>query len=151
MITLMMGAPASGKTTYIQQHRELNDLVTSSDLVRLDREIEVADAMRAFRLKGVKWASENKSFWVDATNTFAHHRRFWLDIATKYQMPVRIVAIHTPYWICNNRNKQREHPADMKVIRSHCHRMPSALELIKHEGYESIEVINGFRYAVCNE
>lgn len=151
MITLMMGAPASGKTTYIQQNRQLNDLVTSSDLVRLDREIEVADAMRAFRLKGVNWAKQGNSFWVDATNTFANHRLFWLNIAKQYEMPIRLIAIHTPYAICHNRNKQREHPADMKVVKAHCRRMPSALSLITNEGYESIEVINGFRYAVVNE
>lgn len=151
MITLMMGAPASGKTTYIQQHRELNDLVTSSDLVRLDREVEVSDAMRAFRIKGVNWAKQGQSFWVDATNTFADHRLFWLNIAKRYEMPIRIIAINTPYMMCQNRNRMREFPADMKVVKAHCRRMQSALSLIENEGYESIEKINGFRYAVNNE
>ena len=151
MITLMMGAPASGKTTYIQQNRLLNDLVTSSDLVRLDREVEMADAMLTFRAKGVNWAKQGKSFWVDATNTFADHRLFWIKISNIYQMPIRIIAMNTPYNICQNRNKQRENPADMKVVRAHSRRMQSALSLIHNEGYQSIEVINGFRYAVNNE
>jgi predicted kinase len=141
VITLMMGAPASGKTTYIQQHRDLNDLVTSSDLVRFDREIEVAEAMHAFRLKGVNWAKEGKSFWVDATNTYNFHRAFWLRIAKTYQMPIRLVAIHTPYWLCQKRNNLREFPAEMKVVRSHAHRMPQALMDIKSEPYTSIEVV----------
>ena len=60
MITVLMGAPAAGKTTWMLNNKTGFEHIYSTELVRVDREIDVDYYMASIRHKAIS-AAKNGS------------------------------------------------------------------------------------------
>lgn len=78
-IIILVGSPASGKSTfcknYLQNYIRINQ-DTLGTLKACENECE----------KGIK---NKKSIVIDNTNRFIKNRKIWIDIGKKYNLPIR--------------------------------------------------------------
>lgn len=149
---MLIGLPASGKSTYIEKHFD-KDIVFSSDTMReeLFGDVEAIDAKqnsKVFKtlLKRIKANLRNKKDAVlDATNI--NYRRRIHMLKDMNHLPIKKVAIFmaTPYDICLKNNAARERHVPEEVI----HNMYTKFNIpYYYEGWDEIKVINRFRNRV---
>ena len=86
MITVLMGAPASGKTTWMKQNKTGDEHIYSTELVRVDKDLDVDLFMAIIRSKAIKAVMNGKDVIADGTHTIKTHRMFWLALAKRYQV-----------------------------------------------------------------
>lgn len=142
MITVLMGAPGAGKTTWVRQNAT-NELVLSSEAVRIYRdELDVGAYMNQMRLKGLQAVKSGQSVIVDATNTITAHRAYWLKIAKANKVDNRLVAFNTGLDQLLAAQKLRAHPAPDTIVKDHYRRFQRSLQMIKMEGWKDIKIIN---------
>jgi predicted kinase len=111
-VTLVCGPPASGKSTYVEQHKGQHDLIVDLDVI--------ASEMAGTGLHdwGIKWlggavrkrnemlanlhkeeAKRHAMAWLIATEPKAEHRQWWVDVLGVS----RVVVIETPADACEAR------------------------------------------------
>lgn len=113
MLTMMCGLPRSGKSTWIEKHKE-DDVIVSPDQVRL----KVFGVQFYSEVEQFVWGFTNgmanllleqkKDIIVDATNINNKQRQVWLNLASKYCNKVRIVWFKTPISVCKERNENSD-------------------------------------------
>lgn len=138
MLIVLMGAPAAGKTTWLKKNMTGSEHVASSEMVRIDREIDVAAYMNNMRLQGAKALAAGKDVIVDATNTITAHRLFWLNQAKKHGHQTKLIVFNTDLPLLLNGQKIRAYPAPRSVVIKHHKNMKLANQLIKNEGWDEI-------------
>jgi predicted kinase len=141
MITVLMGSPAAGKTTWMMKNKEGDEHIYSTEAMRINREIEVDRFMYHIRTNAALAASKGQSVMADGTHTIDIHRRFWLNIAKKYDHGTRLVVFDTALNVALGFNSMRLHPAPSKVVKDHWRRCQMAMRRIDGEGWDSIEII----------
>jgi len=140
MITVLMGAPGAGKTTWLRSNKS-NEHVYSTELVRVDREIDVDYYMNAIRVKAVRAAEFGKDIIADGTHTITQHRSFWLRLADRLDIQTRLIVFDTSLPLLIAGNARREHPCPTQVLRKHHVRMQSAKQIIKREQWDEVETL----------
>lgn len=138
MLTVLMGAPAAGKTTWLKRNMDGSEYIATSEMVRIDREMDVAAYMNAMRIQGAKALSSGRDVIVDATNTITAHRLFWLNQSRKHGHKAKLIVFDTDLSLLLNGQKIRIHPAPRDVVIKHHRNMKSAMQLIKSEGWDEI-------------
>lgn len=121
---MMIGLPASGKSTIAKEISESEDaVIVSSDEIRkelLGNEWDQSQNERVFK-EAERRLKENiekgKNVIFDATNINYKRRRDWLNRFNKYHVKKIGVLVATPYEECLIRNKQRERVVPEEVIR----------------------------------
>ena len=142
MITVLMGAPGAGKTTWVRQNAT-NELVLSSEAVRIYRdELDVGAYMNQMRVKGLQAVKSGQSVIVDATNTITTHRAYWLKISRANQVDNKLVAFNTSLEELLSAQRLRAHPAPDTIVKDHYRRFQRSLQMIKMEGWKDIKIIN---------
>jgi predicted kinase len=142
MITVLMGAPAAGKSTWIASNANGTEYIYNTEAVRVLRdEIDAGAYMAAARRRAIKAAEAGWDVICDGTHTIATHRAVWLRLAQRLDVPTRLIVFDTPLPIMLEHQKWRQHPAPDHVVRAHHRRMQHAKLQIQHEGWGSIEVI----------
>ena len=141
MITVLMGAPGSGKTTWVNSYA-MDELILSTEAIRVMRdELDAGAFMNGLRMKGYKAMHQGQSVIVDGTNTITHQRLFWLNAAKKFGLANRLIAFDTPLEVLLHVQKTREHPAPNNIVREHHYRFKKAIIQIRAEKWDQIEVI----------
>jgi predicted kinase len=140
-ITVLMGAPGAGKSTWVQRNR-INEYVYNTEGVRIDRDLDIASYMHQQRVKAIKAVESGLRLIADGTHTIQSHRLVWLYLGKRLNLTTRLIAFNTPVATCIGVQKTREYPAPDKVVRSHSHKMRLALQQAKQEGWNHIEIIN---------
>jgi predicted kinase len=140
MITVLMGCPASGKTTWMQKNR-VDEYLYSTEAVRTNRDIEVDQFMHQIRSQAIRAVSQGRSVIADGTHTMQAHRRFWLMLSKKYDQVNRLIVFDTPLATALMHNEMRLHPAPNRTVREHWIRQQRSMQIIRHEGWDEIEVI----------
>jgi len=140
VITVLMGCPAAGKTTWMHKNR-IDEYVYSTEAVRTNRELDVDQYMHHIRSQAIKAVAQGLSVIADGTHTIQAHRRFWLVLSKRYDQPKRLIVFDTPMQIALMYNEIRQHPAPKHIIRQHWVRQQRAMKLIEHEGWDEIEII----------
>jgi len=138
MLIVLMGAPAAGKTTWLKRNMDGSEYIATSEMVRIDREMDVADYMNAMRAQGAKALASGRDVIVDATNTITAHRLFWLNQAHKNGHKAKLMVFDTDLSLLLHGQKIRIHPAPRDVVIKHHRNMKSAMQLIKSEGWDEI-------------
>jgi predicted kinase len=142
MITVLMGAPGAGKTTWVKQNAK-DQLVLSSEAVRIYKdELDVGAYMNQMRLKGAQAVKSGQSVIVDATNTITAHRAYWIKISRAYGVDSELVAFNTSLELLLNAQRSREYPAPDHIVKDHFRRFQRALTMIKMEGWKNMKIIN---------
>jgi predicted kinase len=139
MITVLMGAPAAGKTTWMLNNKTGFEHIYSTEAVRVDREIDVDYYMASIRHKAISAAKNGKDIIADGTHTIGHHRGFWLAIAKRLEIESHLIVFDTPLPMLIAGNSRREHPCPNDVLLKHHKRMQIAKRVVEREPWDSIK------------
>ena len=142
MITVLMGAPASGKSTWLAANKSGLEHVYDTDPVRKNKGLDVDAYMNYIRLKAIKAVQNGENIIADGTHTFRIHRQFWLKLAKRFNLETKLIAFDTALPVLLNANLMRQHPSSTRIIYQHNARMKVALRAIEREQWGSIEVIS---------
>ena len=123
MITVLMGAPAAGKTTWVQKNKTGFEHIYSTELVRLDRSA----------------AKGGKDIIADGTHTIGHHRGFWLAIAKRLEIESHLIVFDTALPVLIAGNRMRSHPCPDDVLLKHHKRMQIAKRIVDREPWDSVQ------------
>lgn len=113
-VNILIGFPASGKTTYAEKLKSDDTVILSSDLIRKelygDESIqgnpkEVFDILYDRMKVNLK---DGKNIVIDATNICKRDRAEAIRIAKLYNCFVRAIEICTSIETCKKRNTNRE-------------------------------------------
>ena len=119
MITVLMGAPAAGKSTWLTANMTGFEHIYNTEAVRKNRELDVNAYMSFIRFKAIKAAEAGKDIIADGTHTFKAHRQFWLILADRLNLETKLVAFDTALPVLLTGNSIRQHPATIKVVYQH--------------------------------
>lgn len=139
MITVLMGAPAAGKTTWVQKNKTGFEHIYSTELVRINRELDVDYFMASIRAKAISAAKNGKDIIADGTHTIAHHRGFWLAIAKRLEIETQLIVFDTALPLLIAGNSKREHPCPNDVLLKHHKRMQIAKRIIDREPWDNVQ------------
>ena len=141
MIICLMGAPGSGKSTWVKNNATGLEHVYCLDAIRGNREMDIASFSYVSRVKAVKAVEGGQSLIADATHTFQTHRKVWLNLAERLGLQTKLVIFNTNLNILLEVQKQREFPAPRHIVVDHYRRLRTAKLHVKREGWGDIEVI----------
>jgi predicted kinase len=141
MITVLMGAPGAGKSTWVRNNKHGDEHIFNTEAVRINRELDVAGFMQHQRIKAIKAVESGKDLIADGTHTIGTHRKVWLSLADRLDLPTRLIVFDTALATLLGVQKMREFPAPHKVVVDHHKRLQMAKHTIVREGWDSIEII----------
>lgn len=143
---LMIGLPASGKSTLAEQIAKSEDAeIVSSDNIRKelygDENIQ-GDNNKVFRIlqeRIINGLKNNKNMIYDATNISYKTRMAFLQRLNKLEVEKIAIMVATPYEDCLIRNSQRERKVPEEVIK----RMYNNFYVPQYfEGFDDIQIIH---------
>jgi predicted kinase len=141
MITVLMGAPGAGKSTWVMNNKTGNEHIFNTEAVRINRELDIAGFMQHQRIKAIKAVESGKDLIADGTHTIGTHRKVWLSLADRLLLPTRLIVFDTALATLLGVQKMREFPAPHKVVVDHHRRLQLAKHAIVRERWDSIEFI----------
>ena len=141
MITVLMGAPGAGKSTWLEDHYEHGTHIFNTEPVRTHKGIDVQAFMRYERMKAIKAAQLGVDVICDGTHTIPGHRAVWLQVAKQLGIETKIIAFDTSLLTLLQVQRQRSHPAPDKVVIDHYRRFQLQKHVINREPWGSIELI----------
>jgi protein phosphatase len=142
-IVLLCGPAACGKSTFAQRHFRLTQII-SSDWARArvcDDERDQRFQAQAFAL--VHYLAElrlglNRLCVVDSTALTAPHRREYLELAKRFQVPCVVFLFDVPLEKCVERDRLRERTVGSPVIERHYLAFGQTKTEIRQEGFDQI-------------
>jgi len=141
MITVLMGAPGAGKSTWLNANKTGFEHIASTEAIRVHRDIDRGAFMTNMRLKAIKAAENGQDLIIDGTNTIPTHRHIWLNLAKRLEIQTSLIAFDTALSLLLLAQTKRQFPAPMKVVLDHHVRMQTALRFIKSEPWDDIQII----------
>jgi predicted kinase len=141
MITVLMGAPGAGKSTWVAANKTGLEYIYNTEAVRVNRDLDVGRYMYVLRQKAVAAVESGQDLIADGTHTIRTHRTVWLNLAKRLSLPTKLIVFNTSYETCLQVQMQRQHPAPANVVRDHHGRMRRAMHEIKSENWGHIEII----------
>jgi len=140
MITVLMGAPAAGKTTWLKANQR-DEHIYSTEAIRIYRDIDRDSYMRSIRRKAYIAVKDGKSVIADGTHTIKQHRDYWLKVADEFNVKTKLVLFDTPLKTLLIGNAKRIYPAPTKVVIDHHVRFMKHKELVTLELWNEIEIV----------
>jgi len=142
-IVLLCGPAACGKSTFAQRHFRPTQII-SSDWARgrvCDDEKDQRFNTQAFAL--VRYLSElrlglNRLCVVDSTALTPPHRREFVELAKRFQVPCVIFLFEVPLEKCIERDRMRERSVGAPVIERHYLAFGQTKVDIRQEGFDQI-------------
>jgi len=142
-IVLLCGPAACGKSTFAQRHFRPTHII-SSDWARgrvCDDERDQRFNTQAFAL--VRCLTElrlglNRLCVVDSTALAPPHRREFVELAKRFQVPSVIFLFDVPLETCVERDRQRERSVGAAVIERHYLAFGQTKTDVRQEGFDQI-------------
>jgi len=142
-IVLLCGPAACGKSTFAQRHFRPTHII-SSDWARgrvCDDERDQRFNTQAFAL--VRCLTElrlglNRLCVVDSTALAPPHRREFVELAKRFQVPSVIFLFDVPLETCIERDRQRERSVGAAVIERHYLAFGQTKTDVRQEGFDQI-------------
>ena len=141
MITVLMGAPGAGKSTWVAANKTGLEYIYNTEAVRVNRDLDVGRYMYVLRQKAVAAVESGQDLIADGTHTIRTHRTVWLNLAKRLSLPTKLVVFDTNMNTCLLVQTQRQHPAPAGIVRKHDRLMKRAMHEIKSENWGEIEII----------
>ena len=142
IVKMLVGLPASGKSTYAGKYARIGWRIISSDSIReelfgdasIQKEPSKVFARMLERLEISM--NNNENIIIDATNLTVKNRAFFLQTIANYSYTVVAIIFNTPLEECKKRNSERKRQVPIEVIEH----MAKKIELpSKNEGFEIID------------
>ena len=121
-LTLLVGIPGSGKTTWANKRCRKNQVVLSSDLIRkelFNDETNQSNNKLVFKTlydKAKTYLKNGTSVIIDATNATKADRKSALDHFSDLKIPVTAIVFTTPTEVCKIRDSKRQRTVGEDVI-----------------------------------
>jgi len=125
MLTLMVGLPRSGKSTWINEYSGIYEAVISNDWIRE----EILGNQYSSAANPAIWMitdsctrlllSQGFDVILDGINHTRYVRGLFLDIAREYKHQTRIVYMNTPLSYCVQRNEITKKLPTEKITQMH--------------------------------
>lgn len=141
MITVLMGAPGAGKSTWLKLNANGSEHIYDTHAVRMNKEIDVGAFMHQQRLKAVKAAESGLDLICDGTHTITTHRLVWLNLSKRLGSKSRLVIFDTSLNLVLAAQRHRQFPAPDKIVIDHYKRVQLAKQIVKSEPWDFIETI----------
>ena len=141
MITVLMGAPGAGKSTWVANNKTGDEHIFNTELVRINRDLNVAGYMQFQRMKAIMAVESGKDLIADGTHTIGTHRKVWLNLAARLGLETRLIVFDTALTTLLGVQDMREFPAPKQVVVDHHRRLQLAKHTIVRERWGSIEII----------
>lgn len=141
MITVLLGAPGSGKTTWTMKNRTDKDYIYNIDAIRYVPGLDVGTYTDFHRKRAIWKVQEGFSLIADATHTIKAHRDVWRHLGDRLGLQTRIVLFDVPLTTLIEVQKHREFPVKRSVVVDHHRKLQLARHAIDREGWGAIEVI----------
>ena len=141
---MLVGLPASGKTTYADKMKEQGYCSFSSDDIRIELFGDVSDVSHnsivfdTLHSRLIDSLKKGKNCIFDATNISKQGRIKFLESIKEIKCTKKCVAFDVPVQVCMERNKKR----DRQVPESVFEKMQTYFSLpSSDEGWDEIETI----------
>lgn len=141
MITVLMGAPGAGKSTWTRNNATENAHIYNIDAIRAIKDMDVNAYTRHMRTKAIMAVEQGYDLIADATHVMKTHRLLWLALADRLQLETRLVVFDTRRELLLQAQQIREFPVKNSVVIEQHRKMQVAKNDIKREGWDSIEII----------
>jgi predicted kinase len=136
-----MGAPGAGKSTWVANNKTGDEHIFNTELVRINRDLNVAGYMQFQRMKAIMAVESGKDLIADGTHTIGTHRKVWLNLAARLGLETRLIVFDTALTTLLGVQDMREFPAPKQVVVDHHRRLQLAKHTIVRERWGSIEII----------
>ena len=144
VLTILVGLPASGKSTYAQQHNNSNTVVLSSDEIRKELLHNEQDQSNNSFIFGQLYSRARaqldigNNVIIDATNINVFERARVLQNFRNYNVHKVAIFFDTPIEECIERDKKRERTVGADVIEYYYNKFQKPT---KTEGFDEIIII----------
>lgn len=147
MVTLylVVGIPGSGKSTYIKKHAMDDDIIVSSDALRLELygdendQTHNPEVFAEAHRRIIDGLNDGNDVWFDATNITRKARAGIISVCPKHARIVAVV-VWAPIDICIERDAARERTVGRNVIMRMCKNFEFPFY---DEGINSIDISRG--------
>jgi F420-dependent oxidoreductase-like protein len=143
-LIVLVGPPASGKSTWASTHLR-EDVIVSSDRLRaLVGEGEHdqragTDAFEVLELVVERRLQRRLLTVVDTLGTDQKRRRRWVELAHASGVPAIAVTFDTPAAECRARNKVRDEPVPAPFLAQQLKSWPHTLTSVADDGFDAVE------------
>ena len=141
MITVLLGAPGSGKSTWVRKNAQGFEHVYCLDGIRTNPALDIQAFSNLRRMQAIKAVENGQPLIADATHTIKAHRDIWRHLADRLSLETRVVVFDTPLATLLEVQKNRQFPVKRSVVVDHHRKLQLARHAIDREGWDSIEVI----------
>lgn len=149
-LTLMVGLPASGKSTYAKEMADDNTVVLSSDDYRKkllgDENCQENNEIvfKTLYKDAIELLESGKNVVIDATNINMKARRRVLANFSNMKIVREAIVMATPYELCVSQDKARERTVGEEVIKKFLYRFEIPMS---YEGFDVVDIVkNGTCY-----
>lgn len=139
-LTLLMGLPGVGKTTWATANAP-GQVLCSTDRLRTDRgltEAGVVAYLNALRSKAERSLAAGQSVVVDACNVRRSERSRWLGVARKHRAVARLVVLHAPLQMLLDVQRDRTHGVGEVEMLDYHQQMRRSLQGLSWETWDEI-------------
>jgi protein phosphatase len=140
-LVLLIGASASGKSTFAARHFRPTEILSSDAFRALvsddpTNQAATADAFALLHAVAEKRMARGRVVVVDATNVQDHARKALFELAHRHAYTVTGIVFDLPEWVCQERNRARgdgAYPA--RVIRRQVDDLRRSRRGLAREGF----------------
>ena len=142
-LVVLVGPPASGKTTWATRHFPAHQVVSSDGLRAVvgtgehDQRAST-DAFDVLDLVVARRLRRGLTTVVDSLGTDGKRRRSWLAAAQAARRPAVAVVFDVDAATCRARNRGRERPVPPKVLSSMLARWPEERAAVADDGFSAV-------------
>ena len=141
MITVLMGAPGAGKSTWTRNNKTGFEHVYNIDAIRAIKDMDVNAYTLHMRTKAIMAVESGHDLIADATHVIKAHRLVWLRLADRLGIDTRLVVFDTRRELLLEAQRNREFPVKNSVVIEQHRKLQVSKTEMKREGWGTIEVI----------
>jgi predicted kinase len=141
MITVLMGAPGAGKSTWLSRNISGDEHIASTEPLRVDRSLDSNIFMNQLRLRAEVAAHDGLDVIADGTHIDRRHRAFWLQLASEANTETRLVIFNTSLPLLYMAQDSRTAPVAKSIVSKYHLDFRKALRTVQFEPWGSIETI----------
>ncbi len=141
MITVLMGAPGAGKSTWVRNNKTGAEHIYNIDAIRAIKDMDVNAYTRHMRTKAIMAAESGHDLIADACHVMKTHRLLWLALADRLNLETRLLVFDTRRELLLEAQQNREFPVKNSVVIEQHRKLQVSKTEVKREGWGTIEVI----------
>jgi predicted kinase len=141
MITVLMGAPGAGKSTWLARNISGDEHIASTEPLRADRSLDSNIFMNQLRRRAEVAAHDGLDVIADGTHIDRRHRAFWLQLAGEANAETRLIIFNTSLPLLYKAQDHRTAPVAKSIVSKYHLDFKKALRTVHLEPWGSIETI----------